>query len=34
LRGFYDGTDSLDVSRLLVDINLLIEEYNYNEKHK
>ena len=34
LRGFYDGTDSLDVTRLIVDINLLIEEYNYNEKHK
>jgi protein SCO1/2 len=34
LRGFYDGTDSLDVSRLITDMNLLIEEYAYNEKHK
>ena len=34
LRGFYDGTDSLDVKRLITDINLLIEEYAYNEKHK
>lgn len=34
LRGFYDGTDSLDVSRLITDITLLLEEYNYNEKHK
>ncbi|MBI3519051.1 MAG: SCO family protein [Bacteroidetes bacterium] len=33
LRGFYDGTDSLDVSRLIVDINLLLEEYAYKEKH-
>jgi len=34
LRGFYDGTDSIDVSRLIVDINLLLEEYAYKEKHK
>lgn len=34
LRGFYDGTDSLDVSRLITDITLLLEEYNYNEKNK
>lgn len=34
LRGFYDGTDSLDVSRLITDIKLLLEEYTYNEKHK
>lgn len=34
LRGFYDGTDSLDVSRLITDITLLLEEYDYNEKHK
>ena len=33
LRGFYDGTDSLDVSRLITDINLLLEEYVYKEKH-
>ncbi len=34
LRGFYDGTDSAEVSRLIVDINLLLEEYAYREKHK
>ena len=34
LRGFYDGTDSIDVSRLITDIKLLLEEYAYNEKHK
>lgn len=34
LRGFYDGTDSLDISRLIIDINLLLEEYTYNEKNK
>lgn len=33
LRGFYDGTDSLEVSRLIVDMNLLLEEYAYKEKH-
>ncbi|MCD6018317.1 MAG: hypothetical protein K0S53_1438 [Bacteroidetes bacterium] len=34
LRGFYDGTDSTDVSRLIIDIQLLLEEYAYREKHK
>ena len=34
LRGFYDGTDSLDVNRLITDMKLLLEEYAYNEKHK
>ncbi len=34
LRGFYDGTDSIEVSRLITDINLLLEEYAYKEKHK
>lgn len=34
LRGFYDGTDSVEVSRLITDIKLLIEEYEYKEKHK
>ncbi len=34
LRGFYDGTDSLEVSRLITDIKLLLEEYAYNEKNK
>lgn len=34
LRGFYDGTDSVDVSRLITDIKLLLEEYEYKEKNK
>lgn len=33
LRGFYDGTDSLEVNRLIIDIKLLLEEYDYREKH-
>lgn len=33
LRGFYDGTDSIEVTRLITDINLLLEEYAYKEKH-
>lgn len=33
LRGFYDGTDSVDVSRLITDIKLLLDEYAYKEKH-
>lgn len=33
LRGFYDGTDSLDVTRLITDIKLLLEEYAYHQKH-
>lgn len=32
LRGFYDGTDSLEVSRLITDMELLLEEYHYKEK--
>lgn len=32
LRGFYDGTDSLEVSRLITDMQLLLEEYRYKEK--
>lgn len=33
LRGFYDGTDSIDVSRLITDIELLLQEYAYKKKH-
>jgi protein SCO1/2 len=33
LRGFYDGTDTVDVSRLITDITILLEEYEYKEKH-
>lgn len=32
IRGFYDGTDSLEVNRLILDIKLLLEEYDYKEK--
>lgn len=34
IRGFYDGTDSADISRLIIDMKLLIKEYTYNEKYK
>ena len=34
LRGFYDGTDSIDITRLITDINLLLEEYRYKEANK
>lgn len=33
LRGFYDGTDSMEVSRLITDIELLLQEYAYQKKH-
>lgn len=29
LRGFYDGTDSADVTRLILEIKLLLQEYHY-----
>lgn len=31
IRGFYDGTDSVDVSRLITDINVLLEEDAYKK---
>ena len=34
LRGFYDGTDSADVSRLITDMTILLEEYAYKQKHR
>lgn len=33
LRGFYDGTDSIEVARLITDIGILLEEYHYKETH-
>ncbi len=33
LRGFYDGTDSVEVTRLITDIKLLKQEYEYNKNH-
>jgi len=34
IRGFYDGTDTLEVSRLIGDLKLLFAEYDYLEKEK
>jgi protein SCO1/2 len=31
IRGFYDGTDSTDMTQLLKDIDLLLAEYHYKE---
>lgn len=33
IRGFYDGTDSVEVARLITDIRTLIKEYEYKDKH-
>lgn len=33
IRGFYDGTDSVDVNNLITDIKLLLQEYDYKAKH-
>jgi protein SCO1/2 len=32
IRGYYDGTDSLQVAQLVKDIDLLLAEYHYKEK--
>lgn len=32
IRGYYDGTDTTDVNRLIKDIELLLGEYHYKEK--
>ncbi len=32
IRGFYDGTDSTDINRLMIDIQLLLDEYSWKEK--
>lgn len=32
IRGFYDGTDSLEMDQLMKDIDLLLAEYHYKEK--
>ena len=34
IRGFYDGTDSVEVSRLIQDMHLLLKEYEYAAKKK
>jgi protein SCO1/2 len=33
IRGYYDGTDTTDMNQLAKDINLLLAEYHYKEKH-
>ena len=33
IRGFYDGTDSVEVARLITDIRTLIKEYEYKDKN-
>ncbi|MDI1353556.1 MAG: SCO family protein [bacterium] len=33
LRGFYDGTDSLEINRLIREIKLLEKEYDYKATH-
>jgi protein SCO1 len=32
IRGFYDGTDSLEMNRLLTDLQMLFDEYAWKEK--
>lgn len=32
IRGFYDGTDSIEINRLIVDLNCLFDEYAFKEK--
>lgn len=34
IRGYYDGTDSAEVSHLIRDIKLLYQEYDYREKNR
>ena len=34
IRGYYDGTDSAEVNRLMTDIQLLFDEYAYKESGK
>ena len=33
IRGFYDGTDSIEVGRLINEIKILLSEYEYREKN-
>lgn len=32
IRGYYDGTDSLEIDQLMKDIDLLLKEYHYKEQ--
>lgn len=31
IRGYYDGTDSVEINRLMTDLNLLIQEHDYEK---
>lgn len=33
IRGYYDGTDSVEVVRMMKDIDLLRQEYDYKKRH-
>lgn len=33
IRGFYDGTDSLEIVRMIQEIKLLVKEYDYKAAH-
>ncbi len=33
IRGFYDGTDSIEVNRLITDIKTLFKEYDFKDKN-
>jgi protein SCO1/2 len=33
IRGFYDGTDSLEINRLILEIKILQQEYAYKDLH-
>ncbi len=33
IRGYYDGTDTTEMNLLIKDIELLLSEYHYKEKH-
>ena len=33
IRGFYDGTDSLEILRLIQEIKLLNEEYDFKKRN-
>lgn len=34
IRGFYDGTDSLEIVRMIQDIKILLAEYDYRSKNE
>ena len=34
IRGFYDGTDSLEVNRLIQEIKILMKEYDYKDSRR